>query len=68
MAIKLEVEASEQVLFLLYIRPLWFTLQRHCSENLKQIFPEMKHRGTHPCTCEQFIYYHDQPAYFAAVK
>ncbi len=48
-------------------------LQRHCTENAKQIFPEMKLRGLVPNSlhshfCEQFIYSHDRYAYSAAWK
>ncbi len=35
------------------------TLQMHCTENSKQIFPEMKQQS---CICERFIYSHDRSA------
>jgi hypothetical protein len=49
------------------------TLQRHCTENSKQIFPVMKLRGLVPnfhihVLCERFIYSHNQSFYFAAEK
>jgi hypothetical protein len=44
---------------------------RYCTENSKQIFPEMKLSGLdlnsyilHSCICERFIYSHDWSAYF----
>jgi hypothetical protein len=43
------------------IRPLRITLQRYCTENSKQIFPEIKLRGLFPNS-------HDRSAYFAAAK
>ncbi len=40
------------------------TLQRQYTDNLNQIFPEMKLRGPspilHSCICERFIYSHDR--------
>jgi hypothetical protein len=46
--------------------------RQHCTENSKQIFPEMKLRGLVPSFCihvsvSDFIYSHDQSAYFAAL-
>ncbi len=43
----------------------------HCTENSKQIFPEMKLRGPrsqflHSCICERFIYSHDP--YFSVLR
>jgi hypothetical protein len=45
-----------------------YTLQRHCTENSKQIFSETKLRGLVPYLCffELFIYSHDRSFYFAA--
>ncbi len=41
------------------------TLQMHCTENSKQIFPESKLRSAlsqflHSCICKRFIYSHDR--------
>jgi hypothetical protein len=49
------------------------TLQRHNTENLKQIFTEKELRGLgsqfpHSCDCERFIYSHDLSTYSAAGK
>jgi hypothetical protein len=50
----------------------FFLYSMHCTENLKQIFPEKELRAaTVPisncmCVCERFIYSHDQSAYSAA--
>jgi hypothetical protein len=48
-------------------------LQRHSTENSKQIFPEKELPGLssqfpHSCVCERFIYSHDRSAYSTAGK
>jgi hypothetical protein len=49
------------------------TLQRHNTENSKQIFPERncaspQSQFPHSCVCERFIYFHNRSAYSAARK
>jgi hypothetical protein len=49
------------------------TLQRHNTENSKQIFPEKELLGISPkfpnsSVCERFIYSHNRSAYSAAGK
>ncbi len=55
----------------LWEEPSGFALQRHNTENLKQIFPEKELRGLSPnfhMSASDFIYSHGRSAYSAAGK